>query len=78
MSEQELEQHEIHDVPTIEQRIANLESVVAQNDTDITTLFSMSKKLWKKVFPRAPRNCKHCGRQVITPPGQACGVCGKK
>ena len=74
----EVQQHEIHDVPTLEQRVANLESVVSQHDTDITTVFSTTKRLWNKVFPKQARNCKHCGRQCLTPVGTACGVCGKK
>jgi hypothetical protein len=81
----EVEQHQIHDVPTLEQRIANLESVSYQSTIDIDTLrgniADLSKKLrkvWQKVYPEMPPNCRHCGRQMMVAKGRPCPVCGRK
>ena len=83
--ERELEQHETHDVPTVDQRIANLESAVQQLDLDQTSLKGALKKLGgivttikNKVFPHDVSNCRHCGRQMQVTPGRPCPVCGKK
>ncbi len=72
-------QANLHDTPTLEQRVANLESVTLQATIDLKTLTGRVKRVWDKVFQRtAPPNCKHCGRQVLVPRGQPCPLCGKK
>jgi hypothetical protein len=64
------------DTPSLERRVAHLETHVADLVTIVASLQNLSKYI---VIPRAgQRNCPHCSRRLSVPPGAKCPVCGKQ
>lgn len=65
-----------HDTPTLESRVASLESEVRQLGISMASLADSMSRL-SVHLPKRPGNCRHCGRQ-ITGNTRTCNVCGKR
>ena len=66
-----------HDIPTVEQRLAFLESEVSELDRRMEALKNSLKTHLEGPRPGI-RNCPHCGRRLNVASGVACTFCGKK
>ena len=63
------------DTPTMEARIAQLETYVDELLADVRALKNQLQRLPKA--PLRPRNCRKCGRQLNVPKGAPCPLCSE-
>jgi hypothetical protein len=65
------------DTPSLERRVAYLESHVADLITQVASLTNLAKYI---DVPKAggQKNCPHCHRKVMTRVGEPCPLCGRK
>lgn len=69
-----------HDTPTLEQRLAFLESQLAGFESEFLALKNIVKdnrERLDQLRPKGPGNCKKCGRRLLVKQGAACPVCGQ-
>ena len=64
------------DTPSLERRVAELESLVQDMLIKLRAVVNLTKDIQPPT--KGARNCPHCSRKVMVPPGANCSVCGKK
>jgi len=76
-------QAQAHDTPSMEARVATLETLVSELESGFAALTNLVADRPQAPLPDPPvvrterRNCPHCHKLAYTLPGRACGVCGK-